>query len=132
MKQHVLGLAGIALTSWLGYAWIPSEVEASEAESLATAEAVDIALDFVPGVNVVKDLLCLSLGVNPVTGESVGDRETALLVGCIVFPYASRRAAKAIEPHKAGWLARLKPRWWPQALPFSRKKVIKTRHFAGL
>lgn len=62
---------------------------------MATVEAVDIALDFVPCVNTVKDLLCLGLGVNPVTGERVDEAEAAMLVGWLMIPWAARRANQA-------------------------------------
>lgn len=112
MKKRVIGLLGIAFTSWLGFAYVPGDAtRCDEDETLATADAVDLALDFVPGVNTVKDLLCLGLGVNPVTGDKVNDFETMLLVSCIVAPWATRRAARAIEPHRGLWVAQTRE-WW--------------------
>lgn len=98
MRKHVLGWLGIAVSTWMGYALLPDTSAPTTETCLATAECVDIALDFVPGVNVVKDLLSVGLGVNPVTGEAVDNAETALLLSLIVFPWATRRAVRAIEP----------------------------------
>ena len=44
MKQRVVGLLGIALTSWLSFAYVPSDAPRCEAEeTLAAADAVDLA-----------------------------------------------------------------------------------------
>jgi hypothetical protein len=108
MKKHGLGIASVALSTILGLYFIPGEpADAQHAEPMAAIEAVDIALDFVPGVNTVKDLLCLGLGVNPVTGERVGEAEAAMLVGWLMIPWAARRAWDA---------AGSRPRAWAQAL----------------
>lgn len=110
MRKHVLGWLGIAVSTWMGYALLPGASTPTTETCLATAECVDIALDFVPGVNVVKDLLSVGLGVNPVTGEAVDNAETALLLSLIVFPWATRRAVRAIEPRTEA-LSRLRVMW---------------------
>ena len=115
MRKHVLGWLGIALSTLLGYALLPgSPTSAVEFACLPTAECVDIALDFVPGVNVVKDLLSVSLGINPVTGEAVDNAETAFLVSLILFPWATRRAVRAIEPRYEALSGKIRL-IWPKA-----------------
>ena len=88
---------------------------------MAAVEAVDIALDFVPCVNTVKDLLCVGLGMNPVTGERVDEAEAAMLVGWLMAPWAARRANQAAgqRPLRA-WRHLLARAWraasWPRRL----------------
>lgn len=123
MKQRVVGLLGIALTSWLSFAYVPSDAPRCETEeTLAAADAVDLALDFVPRVNTVKDLLCLGLGVNPVTGDPVNDFETMLLVGCMVGPWATRRAVRAMAPHRSLWVAQGRD-WWTRARTLANRRI---------
>lgn len=108
MKKHGLGIASVALSTILGLVFIPGETpEQDTCESLAAVDAVDIALDFVPGVNTVKDLLCLGLGVNPVTGERVNETEAAMLVGWLMVPWAARRAHAAAGPRPGILLRRI-------------------------
>lgn len=96
IKKHGLGIVSVALSTVLGLWFIPGAQSPDEAgEPMAAVEAVDIALDFVPCVNTVKDLLCLGLGVNPVTGERVDEAEAAMLVGWLMIPWAARRANQA-------------------------------------
>lgn len=112
MKKHGLGIASVAFSTLLALFFIPGETTTAETcESLAAVDAVDIALDFVPGVNTVKDLLCLGLGVNPVTGERVDETEAAMLVGWLMIPWAARRAHQAAGPRPARALAQLRALW---------------------
>jgi hypothetical protein len=109
MKKHGLGIASVALSTILGLVFIPGETPDNDTcEPMAAVEAVDIALDFVPGVNTVKDLLCLGLGVNPVTGERVNEAEAAMLVGWLMVPWAARRAHQAAGPRPARFMRRMK------------------------
>ena len=109
MKKHGLGFASVALSTILGLVFIPGETpDHQTCEPMAAVEAVDIALDFVPGVNTVKDLLCVGLGVNPVTGERVDEAEAAMLVGWLMVPWAARRAHQAAGPRPARLMRRLK------------------------
>jgi hypothetical protein len=108
MKKHGLGIVSVALSTILGLVFIPGEnAGAGMEESMAAVEAVDIALDFVPGVNTVKDLLCLGLGVNPVTGERVNETEAAMLVGWLMIPWAARRVSQAAGPMPGRILRRI-------------------------
>lgn len=112
MKKHALGIVSVALSTILGLVFIPGEASSTAGEEpMAAIEAVDIALDFVPGVNTVKDLLCLGLGVNPVTGERVDEAEAAMLVGWLMVPWAARRAQQAAGPRPGVWLRRCRAKW---------------------
>lgn len=66
-----------------------------------TADAVDLALDFVPCINVVKDVVALGLGVNPVTGDPLSERDAAFLIAWIVLP-GMFRMARASWPWRSG------------------------------
>lgn len=55
-----------------------------------SADDVDLALDFVPGIWMVKDLLSLGLGINLVTGDPMTDMDTVTLVAWLLFPNAWR------------------------------------------
>lgn len=61
------------------------------APATVSVDAVDLALDFVPGVCVVKDLLSLGLGVNLITGDPITSMDAAALIGWLLFPHAIRR-----------------------------------------
>lgn len=50
--------------------------------------ALDLLLDFTPGASFIKDLLCLTTGVNPVTGAPVGQVEQGIIIACLIVPGA--------------------------------------------
>jgi hypothetical protein len=48
--------------------------------------ALDTAIDFSPGVSLVKDLISITTGVNPVTGEQLSDLELGITVATLWTP----------------------------------------------
>lgn len=61
---------------------------------LATArEIVDVALDFVPGLSLAKDVASLARMHNIVTGMPLSDVEAGLTAACILVPGALKGAA---------------------------------------
>jgi hypothetical protein len=86
----------------------------TSAPAAVSVDAVDLALDFVPGVCVVKDLLSLGLGVNLITGDPVTSMDAATLIGWLLFPAAMRRARERLDKSEF-WKMRLaRLRWLPR------------------
>jgi hypothetical protein len=57
---------------------------------------IDSAADLTPGVGLVKDLISIRTGVNPVTGEAVGATEKGILAAGILVPGALKGAAHGV------------------------------------
>lgn len=58
--------------------------------------AIDIALDFTPGVSLIKDLWTVATGYNPITSERVSDVERGLLLGTLFVPATISGAGKGL------------------------------------
>ena len=48
--------------------------------------ALDLVVDFTPGVSLVKDLISITSGINPITLESVSRTEKALILATLAAP----------------------------------------------
>jgi len=73
--------------------------------AIATAlAAVDLAIDFAPGFSLAKDIVSITTGVNPVTGNTLSSTEIAITTAALFIPSAFSGAAKAVR--KASILAR--------------------------
>jgi hypothetical protein len=122
MKKTLIGMLGITLTTAASFAVVPDDpTRCGAEESLGTIDAVDIALDFVPGINIAKDLICIGMGTNPVTGDEVGESETTLLVGTLIFPWAASRLSRAVSPRRR---RRLTDTWRRLTLRLSQTRLI--------
>ena len=62
----------------------------------ASLSLLDAAIDFVPGLSLVKDSVSIVTGVNPVTGESLSATERTVLLGTLFVPAALSGSAKAV------------------------------------
>ncbi len=71
-----------------------SEGDSAIAVALA---AVDLALDFTPGVGLAKDIVSLVTGVNPVTGHRLSSSEKAITTASLFIPSAFSGIRKVIQ-----------------------------------
>jgi hypothetical protein len=69
-------------------------------------QVFDTLSDIAPGVSLLKDLISLGTGVNPVTFESVGDVEMAIISGALLVPGAAKLAGKRVS-QAAEWLSKV-------------------------
>ena len=88
-EQRLLDLASMMLEAAEEAAVASNGLEdRQEAEALnqGARAAIDLALDFTPGVGLAKDLVSITTRVNPITGHQVGDVEMGLIVAGIFVP----------------------------------------------
>jgi len=58
--------------------------------------ALDMTLDFVPGVSFFKDAVSIVTGVNPITGEEVSSTERTIMTAALFMPAALAGSAKIV------------------------------------
>jgi hypothetical protein len=116
MKAHFGGWSRVLFGLVVFLLLIPGDMSQAKtcAPAAVSADAVDLALDFVPGVCVVKDLLALGLGVNLVTGDPVTSMDAATLIGWLLFPAVMRRGRERFEKSEGLRLALQRLRWLPR------------------
>jgi hypothetical protein len=56
----------------------------------------DLAVNFVPGVALGRDAICVLSGVNPITGETLTDTERTMIAGALLVPGFLEGAAEAL------------------------------------
>lgn len=110
VRSHVLNEAGAGLSDRLMlvntaefFTDIANEAFLSDDDiyaidniNLAT-KLLDTAIDFTPGISIVKDAAILLLGVNPITGEKVSGLARAMTLALLLVPTAITGTLKTLS-----------------------------------
>ncbi len=94
-REDLLEAADLAL-QFADYAYQVGDTALGDEALKNGLQALDLALSFVPGVGLGKDLIALGSGINPITGKTLSDTERAIIMGALLMPAAIAGTTKVI------------------------------------
>lgn len=95
-RETLIGMADLLIEA-ADYEYVEKNIQNGDRLVNLANQALDTVMDFLPGVSLVKDVISLITGVNPITGENLGKLEKSIILGSIFLPSVLTGFTKGIS-----------------------------------